>query len=197
MHGIEWQRTRWSSFGKNMLKMFEWLSLKGSHTQTAVSKTQCNFYQAQKGMSMRYIPTGAEIKELRPAQEILKMGLEAGKYILFASRLVREKGAHYLIPAFQQLGTDFKLVIAGDAKGEEEYKCELRDLAGSDPRIIFPGFVEGQALGPQIRRGIQQQRGVRAFDQDGRSVAPVARVGGPAHRAVASRHGDAVGGAGA
>lgn len=147
MHGIEWQRTRWSSFGKNMLKMFEWLSLKGSHTQTAVSKTQCNFYQAQKGMSMRYIPTGAEIKELRPAQEILKMGLEAGKYILFASRLVREKGAHYLIPAFQQLGTDFKLVIAGDAKGEEEYKCELRDLAGSDPRIIFPGFVEGQALG--------------------------------------------------
>ncbi|SFJ99795.1 Glycosyltransferase involved in cell wall bisynthesis [Desulfomicrobium apsheronum] len=147
MHGIEWQRTRWSSFGKNMLKMFEWLSLKGAHAKTAVSKTQCNFFQAQKGMDMRYIPTGAEIKELLPAKEILEMGLETGKYILFASRLVREKGAHYLIPAFQQLDTDFKLVIAGDAKGEEGYKRELRDLAGSDPRIIFPGFVEGQALG--------------------------------------------------
>jgi len=59
---------------------------------------------------------------------------------------VREKGAHYLIPAFKQLDTDFKLVIAGDAKGEDEYKKELQDMAAGDKRILFPGFVEGRAL---------------------------------------------------
>jgi len=59
---------------------------------------------------------------------------------------VREKGAHYLIPAFRKLDTDFKLVMAGDVKGEKTYKAELQELAGGDERILFPGFVEGRAL---------------------------------------------------
>lgn len=147
MHGIEWQRNRWNSTGKNMLKFLEWVSLVGNHAHTAVSNTQCNFYRDKHDIPMRYIPTGAEIKPHHEAREILKMGLESGRYILFASRLVREKGAHYLIPAFQQMkSTGYKLVIAGDAKGEDAYKQELQALAGDDPRIVFPGFVEGRAL---------------------------------------------------
>ncbi|PLX86469.1 MAG: hypothetical protein C0618_09000 [Desulfuromonas sp.] len=146
MHGVEWHRTRWSAFGRNMLKTLEWLSLKGAHAFTAVSNTQCNFYHERNGVEMRYISTGADIKDHQPVQEIFKLGLEAEKYVLFASRLVYEKGAHYLIPAFRALDTDFKLVIAGDAKGEEQYKKQLVDLAEGDPRIIFPGFVEGRAL---------------------------------------------------
>jgi len=147
MHGIEWQRNRWNFVGKKILKFLEWVSLVGNHAYTAVSNTQCDYYKDQHGLSMRYIPTGAEIKPHHEAREILKMGLEPGRYILFASRLVREKGAHFLIPAFQQMDmTDYKLVIAGDAKGEENYKQELQALAGDDTRILFPGFVEGQIL---------------------------------------------------
>lgn len=146
MHGIEWQRNRWNAFGKNMLKFLERVSLIGNHAHTAVSNTQCEFFRENHGIDMRYIPTGAEIKPHADAQEILKMGLEPQRYILFASRLVQEKGAQYLIPAFRQIKTDFKLVIAGDAKGEEAYKEQLKSLAGDDPRIIFPGFVEGRAL---------------------------------------------------
>lgn len=60
---------------------------------------------------------------------------------------VREKGAHYLIPAFRQLNSgSFKLVIACDAKGDEAYKQELQGMAGDDPNILFPGFVEGRML---------------------------------------------------
>jgi len=146
MHGIEWQRNRWSFAGKNMLKFLERVSLAGNHACTAVSKTQCDFYKERHGITMRYIPTGAEIKPHHEAREIVKMGLEPGRYILFASRLVREKGAHYLIEAFRQIETDYRLVVAGDAKGEEAYKQELQALAGGDPRVMFPGFVEGRAL---------------------------------------------------
>jgi len=146
MHGIEWQRTRWSSFGKKFLKILEFLSVKGCHNYTAVSNTQCEYYRNNFGVDMRYIPTGAELKRYRSVQEISAWGLEKNRYILFASRLVREKGAHYLIPAFKQLDTDFKLVIAGDAKGEEDYKKELQDMVAGDARILFPGFVEGLAL---------------------------------------------------
>lgn len=146
MHGIEWQRNRWNVFGKNMLKFLERVSLAGNQVHTAVSNTQCDFFRDNHGIDMRYIPTGAEIKPHIEALEILEMGLEPQRYILFASRLVQEKGAQYLIPAFRQIETDYKLVIAGDAKGEEAYKEQLKLLAGDDPRILFPGFVEGRAL---------------------------------------------------
>jgi glycosyltransferase involved in cell wall biosynthesis len=146
MHGIEWQRNRWNFFGKNMLKLLERVSLVGCNAYTAVSNTQCSYYKQKHNVDMRYISTGAEIKPHNDVDKIRVWGLEPQKYVLFASRLVREKGAQYLIPAFRQLDTDFKLVIAGDAKGEEEYKNELKALAGEDSRILFPGFVEGQAL---------------------------------------------------
>lgn len=146
MHGIEWQRNRWSFFGKNMLKFLERISLISCNAYTAVSNTQCQFYKQKHDVEMRYISTGAEIKPHHDVDKIKALGLEAEKYVLFASRLVREKGAQYLIPAFRKLDTDYKLVVAGDALGEEEYKKELKSLAGDDPRILFPGFVEGQAL---------------------------------------------------
>lgn len=146
MHGIEWQRTRWSNFGKNVLRLLEAISIKGCQCHTAVSYTQCKHYRNNFGIDMPYIPTGAEVKEYCPVQDIASWGLEKDRYILFASRLVREKGAHYLISAFRQLESDFKLVIAGDAKGEEAYKKELQGMAAGDARILFPGFVEGRAL---------------------------------------------------
>jgi glycosyltransferase involved in cell wall biosynthesis len=155
MHGIEWQRSRWSPFGRNILKTLEYVSLRTNHALTAVSKTQCDFFLRESGVSMHYIPTGAEIKTILEPEEIAQWGLTRQNYILFASRLVREKGAHYLISAFRKLDTEMKLVIAGDAKGEEGYKDELRALAGDDPRIVFPGFVEG--------RGLQELFGNAAF----------------------------------
>ncbi|NMW22181.1 MAG: glycosyltransferase family 4 protein [Chlorobiaceae bacterium] len=146
MHGVEWQRSRWSNFGRGTLKFLEKLSISHAGALTAVSKTQCEFYKREYGIQMSYIPTGADLKDSPPALEIYKLGLQPDKYILFASRLVREKGAHYLISAYKQLDTDCYLVIAGNAKGEEEYKDELRVLADNNPRILFPGFVQGRLI---------------------------------------------------
>lgn len=146
MHGIEWQRSRWGGVGSRVLYGLEWFSMYCANAATAVSQKQCLYLSEQYGRSCKFIPTGADIPEPVPPQDILKLGLEPHGYILFASRLVREKGAHYLIPAYQKLATDAKLVIAGDAVGEEEYKKELRKLAAGDPRILFVGFVGGRLL---------------------------------------------------
>ncbi|SDP71028.1 glycosyltransferase family 4 protein [Desulforhopalus singaporensis] len=146
MHGIEWQRTRWNRIGIRVLKMLEAASLRSCHAYTAVSQTQCDFYQKHAGIEMRYIPTGADLKRKPARQEIQKLGLDADKYILFASRLVQEKGAQYLIPAFRKLDTDMKLVVAGDAQGAEAFKQQMVELAGDDSRILFPGFVGGRLL---------------------------------------------------
>ncbi len=146
MHGVEWQRSRWGGFGQRVLHMMERVSLAVHSNCTAVSRTQCDFYRERYGKEMEYIPTAAELTDSADAtDEIELLGLEPDRYVLFAARLVAEKGAHYLIEAFRKLHTDWKLVIAGSAQGEEEYQESLHTLAAGDPRIIFPGYVEGEA----------------------------------------------------
>jgi glycosyltransferase involved in cell wall biosynthesis len=76
----------------------------------------------------------------------MEQGLEPNRYILFAARLVEEKGAHYLIEAFRNVKTNMKLVIAGDAAHSGKYKVSLKQKAEGDIRIIFPGFVTGEPL---------------------------------------------------
>jgi glycosyltransferase involved in cell wall biosynthesis len=146
LHSLEWKRKRWGSIGSSIVKILERLALSQSHINTAVSRTQCAFYRTHRGIEMRYIPTAADIKPKTEAREIYRLGLEPNKYILFACRLVPEKGAHYLVSAFRRLDADMKLVIAGDAQGASEYRKKLYELAKDDPRILFPGFVEGRLI---------------------------------------------------
>jgi glycosyltransferase involved in cell wall biosynthesis len=146
MHGLEWKRSRWNAFGKAVLRALESLSMKRHGAYTAVSMQQCEHYRRAYGVECAYIPTGTEIKEARTPRLVSRMGLEPERYVLFASRLVREKGAHYLIDAFRPLKTDFKLVIAGEAPGERAYGAALRQASRDDPRILFPGYVKGELL---------------------------------------------------
>jgi glycosyltransferase involved in cell wall biosynthesis len=146
LHSLEWKRKRWGIIGPPIVRILEKLALSQSHVLTAVSRTQCDFYRTHRGIDMQYIPTAADVKPKTEAAEIYRLGLEPNKYILFACRLVPEKGAHYLVSAFRRLNTNMRLVIAGDAQGAGEYRKQLYDLAGGDPRILFPGFVEGRLI---------------------------------------------------
>ncbi len=145
-HGIEWQRARWSGFGSAVLKVLERSSVRCNRHFTAVSQTQCDYFRRVYGIEPSLIPGGAEVKTAPEAREIFALGLEPRRYILFASRLVREKGAHFLVEAFSRLATTDRLVIAGHAPEADAYRGELRRLAGNDPRIVWPGFVEGRRL---------------------------------------------------
>jgi glycosyltransferase involved in cell wall biosynthesis len=146
MHGLEWKRSRWSSFGRSVLRNLEVLSMRGHGAYTAVSKQQCEHFGRAYGIDFTYIPTGTEVRSPTPPRLILEKGLEPDRYVLFASRLVREKGAPHLVDAFRDLETDCKLVIAGEAFGEEAYRDELARAAEGDARILFVGHVEGELL---------------------------------------------------
>ena len=145
-HGIEWRRARWSRFGSAVLKSLERATVRCNRRFTAVSETQCAYLRDTYGIEARCIPGGADVKTAPEPRELLALGLEPRRYALFASRLVREKGAHYLVEAFRRLDTTNRLVIAGDVPGAAAYRDELRRLAGDDSRIVWPGFVQGRLL---------------------------------------------------
>jgi len=145
-HGHEWMRAKWGSIGKMFFKVTELAAVYFPHALTAVSCELKKFYEEKYKSSVSYIPTGITPVVKSKPDEILSLGLRGDDYILFAARLVEEKGAHYLIDAYQALDTDIKLVIAGDAQHEDEYKSLLKDKCNNNPDIIMPGFVQGKIL---------------------------------------------------
>ena len=146
MHGVEWMRGRWGRVAQSTLKMMERTSVMCGDAFTAVSKTQCDSYGRSYQKYFEYIPTAADLKPYASPQLIRQLGLEAGKYILFAARLVPEKGLHHLLPAFRSIPETYTLVIAGDCAAGGEYERRLHELAGDDPRIKFVGRVSGRLL---------------------------------------------------
>jgi glycosyltransferase involved in cell wall biosynthesis len=68
-------------------------------------------------------------------------GLEAGRYVLYVSRLEPENNAHVVIQAFAAVETDLPLVVVGDAPYASEYIARLH--ATDDPRVRFLGAVYG------------------------------------------------------
>jgi len=145
-HGIEWKRSRWGFWGELFLRLMEIPSVKFPHQVTVVSKVQQRYLKERYGIDSIYIPTGVNSPNIEPPELIKRYGLEGRDYILFAGRLVREKGVHYLIEAYNRLNPPLKLVITGDAQHEEDYKSELKSLAGDNKNIIFTGFVTGKLL---------------------------------------------------
>jgi glycosyltransferase involved in cell wall biosynthesis len=146
-HGIEWRRSRWGTFARLGLQWLEKPSILLPDELTVVSKVQQEYVKQRYARESVYIPTGVNMPAPSSAQESLaQYGLGAGEYILFAARLVPEKGAHHLISGFKRANTDKRLVIAGGGTQEHAYVTELERLAGGDRRIAFLGHVTGVAL---------------------------------------------------
>lgn len=145
-HGLEWKRSKWGFIGKTFLKLSEIPSVRFPHNVTSVSKVIKKYLIDKYGIESCHIPTGVNPPQIEKADLIKQYGLNGNDYIFFASRLVKEKGAHYLIRAYNWLKTDLKLVIAGNSENEKKYTSELHKIARDNKNIIFTGFVSGKVL---------------------------------------------------
>ena len=103
--------------------------------------------------STAYIPNGVAPAKPQNCSLIDQWDIVPGKYLLMISRLVKHKGAHYLLEAWQlarqqnpELLKDCKLVIVGDSTFTNNYVAQLRQIARGDNSIIFTGWQKGQTL---------------------------------------------------
>lgn len=147
VHGLDWQRGKWGFGATRFLKFGEFATAKFSNETINVSCNLVDYYIRKYGKKTHYIPNGTVANNYRSPKIILeKYGLERDTYILFLARLVPEKGAHYLIEAYNGLKTEKKLVIAGGSSHSNKYFDELKKLAERSNKIIFTGFVKGEEL---------------------------------------------------
>jgi glycosyltransferase involved in cell wall biosynthesis len=151
VHGLDWQRAKWGKIAKIVLKSGDHMLRYSASAIISVSKRLKKYYEDKYRREVYFIPLSFPDPKIVEINKMsTKFGLEPSKYILFLSRLVPEKGAHYLIEAFKNIKHDkLRLVIAGSSSPQDKYVAQLKQLASSDPRIIFTGYVsqeEGQEL---------------------------------------------------
>ena len=140
--GLDWKRAKWPAPAKKYIQFAERMSGVLANAVISDSRVVQRYYQDVYHIPTTYIAYGAELPH-RPAGEFLaRYGLQPRRYVLFVGRLVPENCAHHLVEAWQQLDTDMKCVIVGDAPYAESYKARLR--ATHDPRVVFTGYVFGE-----------------------------------------------------
>lgn len=148
IHGLDWQREKWQNgFGSKYIHLGEKMAVKFADEIIVLSKGVQEYFQKTYGRKTLFIPNGVNRPVLRKADLIKKkFGIDKDGYLLFLGRIVPEKGIRYLLQAYKQLHTDKKLVIAGGSSDTDDFLQEIHTLAAGDDRIIFTGFVAGQAL---------------------------------------------------
>lgn len=138
---------KWSKFAQAYLGFGEYAACKFPHKTIVISKTLRKLCKDKYNTEAEYIPNGVAINNSNGDSRIKKFGLEKDKYIVTCARLVRHKGTHYLIKAFNKLNPKgYKLAIVGDSAHTDDYVKYIKKLAFKNKNIVFTGFQEGETL---------------------------------------------------
>lgn len=147
VHGLDHQRAKWGRFASAYIMMGERNSVRFADKIIVLSKDVKDYFKKTYNRETVYIPNGVNASVKQDVNLIKeKWGLEGQDYILYLGRIVPEKGLTYLLNAYNNVNTDKKLVIAGGVSGTEIYMSRLKEIAESNPNIIFTDFVQGQEL---------------------------------------------------
>lgn len=147
IHGLDHMRCKWGRFAKWYILQGEKCAAKYADEIIVLNRRDQAYFLEKYGRETRLIPNGVNRPEIKNAECIQKdYGLTKNEYILYLGRIVPEKGLDDLVAAYKKVDTDKKLVIAGGSSDTQEYFRRLRKLAEDDERILFTGFVQGQAL---------------------------------------------------
>ncbi len=140
--GLEWKRKKWNWLGRTYYRLSEWLATKIPHAVVTDAEVIRAYYWRRYGVHTHMIAYGADV-ERRPDPSVRAFGVEPERYVLYVSRLEPENNAHLVIEAFEKVETEMKLLIVGDAPYARDYVRRLKRTR--DPRILFAGFVYGEA----------------------------------------------------
>lgn len=145
VHGLDWQRAKWSGFASWYIKKGEEQAVKHADHIIVLSHNVQKYFWEKYHRKTVFIPNGVNRPEIIEAKEIKeKWGLDKDTFILYVGRIVPEKGLDILLKAWKEIKTDKKLVIAGSSSDTDEFFQKVKSLA--DDRVVFTGFTTGRPL---------------------------------------------------
>ena len=139
--GLERYRKKWNRIAKNWYLLSEWMATWCCSAVVTDAERIRDYYLRRYGKQSSFIPYGADTGKVERTDVLQTLGLEPRKYVLYVSRLEPENNALMLREAVEQVRTNFKLVLVGDAPYSADYIRQVKDTR--DPRIIMPGAIYG------------------------------------------------------
>lgn len=149
--GLEHKRRKWNWLGRKYYLIAERLATWVPNEVVTDARVIQDYYLAHYNRRSTMIAYGAEVERRPDRTAVQQWGAEPNRYVLYVSRLEPENNARLVIEAFKKVHTNYKLLIVGDAPYAHEYIKDLRARAQNDKRIVFTGFVFGEAY-----RALQQ-----------------------------------------
>lgn len=140
--GLERKRKKWNALAKLWYLGSEWLSTWCPSAVVTDAEQIAGYYARRYRKQTTFIPYGAPSGKVEAGEQIARLGLEPGRYFLYVSRLEPENHPLEVREAFQQVRTDLRLALVGDAPYAKEYIARVR--ATTDPRIVIPGAIYGR-----------------------------------------------------
>lgn len=151
-HGEDYRRAKWNRFARAALRFGERMSVGFADRVIVVSPSLAHHLRESypdRADAIVHIPNGAIVDEPTGSSQsehdvLRRFGVEAGRFIMTAARLVPEKAVHELVAAHERSGSGDKLLIAGAAQGSSAYADEL--LTHASENTIFAGQLTRSEL---------------------------------------------------
>ena len=140
--GLERHRKKWNRAAKTWYLLSEWLATWCPSAVVTDAENIRQYYLRRYNKNSFFIPYGAETGKVRDCDRVRELGLEPGRYVLYVSRMEPENNALAVREAFENVQTDQKLALIGDAPYAADYIRQVKNTR--DPRIIIPGAIYGE-----------------------------------------------------
>jgi glycosyltransferase involved in cell wall biosynthesis len=140
--GLERRRKKWNRIAKAWYLASEWMATWCCSAVVSDAENIRQYYADRYRKKSTFIPYGAEVGPVPATDEVRKLGLEPGKYVLYVSRMEPENNALLVREAFERVETDCKLALIGDAPYAGDYIRMVK--ATRDHRVTIPGAVYGE-----------------------------------------------------
>lgn len=148
--GLDWEREKWPWYAKAYLFLSSFLTARVHSAVIFDNIYARSAFEEKFNRKFDFIPFGADVDYKTSSEVVLdRLGLCQGEYFLFVGRFIPDKGLHWLIPAFEKLKTNKKLVLVGGSPNPSDYEARIRST--TDPRIQFTGFLYGSEVHALMR----------------------------------------------
>lgn len=139
--GLERKRKKWNRAARAWYYLSEWLSTWCPNEIVTDAQQIRAYYQQRWKADSTFIPYGAPMGQEPPGKTLARLGLERRRYFLYVTRFEPENNPLLVRRAFEQVTTDLKLALVGDAPYAADYISKVR--ATTDPRVLLPGAIYG------------------------------------------------------
>ncbi|HSR50630.1 MAG TPA: DUF1972 domain-containing protein [Acidobacteriota bacterium] len=141
--GIERMRGKWNWAGRTYYRISEWLAAHLPVKVVTDAREIERYYRETYALESIFIPYGADPMRTETRQALDELDLEAGRYLLYVSRLEPENNAHLVLQAYKRSGLELPLVLVGYAPYSRDYIEGLRRQARG-ANVLMPGAIYGQ-----------------------------------------------------